>query len=221
MLEDTNVEKPSLVGMITNPTEQFERIRKQPLIWGAMGIIIILFIIGLWLSSLGIDFSEVITTENELIIEEEFEEFVKAFEKIGFFIGGIIGPILGVLVSSVIYLLVAKIVQSAVTFRQLFSMNTYIMIITVLGVIINGIFFAIFGGQFEDQFTSLGSLINLQGPVGIVFDNLEVFSIWNLILTAIGLEKVARFSKGLAWAVPITIFVIGILFAVMGANIEI
>lgn len=53
-----------------------------------------------------------------------------------------------------------------------------------------------------------------------LLDSLEIFSIWNVILTAIGLEKVARLSKGVAWTVSIVLFVIGVLFAMFGAAVS-
>lgn len=220
MSEETMEQKPSLIGMITNPTEQFERIKERPVIWGAMGIIIILFMIGMWLTFLGVDLTGEISNEMGVEIDEELEGFIEFFENVGIFLGGIIGPIIGVLISSIIFLLVGKIVNSSVTFRQLFSMNTYIMIITALGVIVNGILFAIFGGESDIVFTSLGFIMNGEGPSGAIANHLEVFSIWNLVLTAIGLEKVARFSKGLAWAVPIIIFIVGMFFEIANASMQ-
>lgn len=226
MVEETNKQKPSLLGIITSPAEQFERIRERPLIWGAMGIIVILFIVGISLTFVGLDLSEIltdeiVTDEVGLELDEEFESIVKVTGIIFLFIGGIIGPLIGVLVSTVIFLLVAKIANSSVTFRQLFSMNTYLMIITVLGMIVNGILSLILNADPEVTITSLGSLLNLDGVSGAIMDNFELFGIWNIILTAMGLEIVARFSKGLAWAVPIAIFVTGILFSIMGASIPV
>lgn len=220
MTAETNKQKPSLLGMISNPTEQFERIRERPIIWGAMGIIIILFIIGTSLGFIGVDFSEVLS-ESGLEVDEELESILKGIGIFSVFFGAIIGPIIGVLIASVIHLLVAKIAQTTVNFRQLFSMNTYIMIVTVLGVIVNGIFYAISSQGTDIPFTSLGYFIHLDGPSDAVVNSLEVFDIWKLILTAIGLEKVARFSKGLAWAIPIVIFLVGIIFGIMGSSIPV
>lgn len=214
--------KPSLLGIFTNPTEQFDRIRERPIIWGAMGIIVLLFIIGIGLSIVGVDLTELMTdSELELELDEDLQSIVKWLGIITFFIVGIIGPIAGVLISSIVHLLVAKIAQSTVTFRHLFSMNTYIMIVTVAGMILNGLLIAVFGGEMDVLYTSLGSLIDLEGAGGVLVDRLEIFAIWKIILTAIGLERVARFPKGLAWSVPIIIFLVGILFGIMGASVPV
>ena len=214
MTEETKAEKPSLLGMIWSPTEQFERIRERPLIWGALAIITVLFIIGMWLQSLGVEIPEL-----EGIPEEQLAN-VQVFSTIGIIIGGLFTPVITILISSFIYWLIAKIVRSDVSFRQLFSMNTYIMIISALSLIINGIAFALFGGSPEMMFTSLGSVIDAEGAMNGLLNSIEVFTIWGVILTAIGLNKVAEFSKGLAWTLSIAFFVISVIFAMIGASIS-
>lgn len=207
--ESQEVEKPSLLGMITSPSVQFDRIRERPLIWGAMSIIIILFIIGAWLTSLSV----------EIEIDEEFQGFFKVVLTIFIIIGGIIGPLFGTLVSSVIHLLIAKVVQSKVSFKQLFSMNTYIMIVSVISMLVNGVILRVINVDSAQLPTSLGSVIEADGALGAVLGSLEIFAIWSVILVAIGLHKVAGFSKGLAWTVSIAFLVTSILFALIGASI--
>jgi Yip1 domain len=130
---------------------------------------------------------------------------------------GIISPIFGALISTVIYLLIAKIARSEVSFKQLFSMNTYIMLISALSLIINGIGVALLGGNVSTVYTSLGSIISTKGAIAGLLNSIEVFAIWGLILSAIGLHKVAGFSKGLAWGIAIAFFVISIIFSMIGA----
>lgn len=217
MSEELNYEKPSLIGMITNPIEQFTRIKERPIFGVAICVVTILIVIGMWMNIAGVDIAELDEvqglTEGEIVI-------VEAIAKITFVFAGILGPILGVLVSSAVYLLVAKIVESSVTFRQLFSLNTYIMIITAVGSLINGIIFTIVGGNQDKMFTSLGVYVKADGATEAVFDSIEIFSIWGLVLTAIGLQKVAGFSKTMAWGISIILFVVGVIFAMMGAGLE-
>ena len=42
---EIKVEKPSLLGTIWSPGEQFERIRERPKVWGPLAIIALLFTI--------------------------------------------------------------------------------------------------------------------------------------------------------------------------------
>lgn len=212
--EEVKSEKPSLIGMIMSPGEQFERIRERPLIWGALAIVTLLFIIAAYLQTLGIE----IPGMEELSAEEA--ALVRTFSNVGVVITALFTPVIIILISSAIYLLIAKIARSDVKFKQLFSMNTYITFIGAIGGILNGILFAVFGGGEGTYFTSLGSLIEVGGAMQGLLDSLEIFSIWNVILTAIGLEKVARLSKGVAWTVSIVLFVIGVLFAMFGAAVS-
>lgn len=207
--EEKNVPKPSLLGMLTNPTEQFIRIKQQPIILTPMLIIIVLTIIGTWLSASNV----VIPELQDVEINQEMAALIDTFTKIGATIGGVIMPLLTTLISTVIYFLVAKIAQSNVSFKQLFSMNTFILLITAIGLIVNGFIYMLIGGTADVSPTSLGYILNQNN---VIYSSIELFSIWNLILSAIGLHKVANFSKGLAWGTVIAIFVVGILFLLAG-----
>lgn len=220
MSEETKVQNPSLLGMITNPTEQFERIKERPKIWIAMIIITILFVIGTWLTTLGMDIAGEMEGMEGMELDEESIAMVQTFAAIGSAVGALFIPIFTVLISSFIYWVIAKIVKSEVSFKQLFSMNTYILIISAIGLIINGAIMAIVGVNMDNpdaMFTSLGSLVSSGGIFGVILNSIEVFQIWVVVLTAIGLNKVAEFSKGLAWTIAIVFFVIGIVFGMIGA----
>ena len=199
--------------MIWSPTEQFEKIKETTKNWGALAIVTLLFVIGMYLTSLG----------NPMVIEgmpeipEEELAAVSMFTTVTMIITGLFTPIFGVLIATVIYLIIAKIARSEVSFKQLFSMNTYIMMISALSMIINGIGVALLGGTAGTMYTSLGSLIGAEGTMGALLTSIEVFAIWGMILQAIGLQKVANFSKGLAWTIVIVFFAIGIIFTMIGA----
>src|SRR5699024_3880551 len=111
----------------------------------------------------------------------------------------------------VVHFLVGKIAQSEVKFKQLFSMNTFIFFISSIGTLINGIIIYIIGSSTGIQVTSIASILDNDNMTLVALTSwIEVFSIWTLILTAIGLHKVAGFSKGLSWAIPIILTVLGI-----------
>ena len=213
MSEEVKAKNPSIWGMIWSPTEQFERIKERPKIWGALAIVTVLFVIGMYLTSLG----DPMVIEGMPEIPEEELAAVSMFTTITMIITGLFTPIFGVLISTVIYLIIAKIARSEVSFKQLFSMNTYIMMISALSMILNGIGVALLGGTAGTMYTSLGSLIGAEGTMGALLTSIEVFAIWGMILQAIGLQKVANFSKGLAWTIVIVFFAIGIIFTMIGA----
>jgi hypothetical protein len=206
--------KPSLIGMFTSPSEQFERIKQTPKIWVPLLIVSILYAIGMTLMALSLDAATLI----EQGVPEDQVDLALAFTKVTVAITGIITPIIGVLISSAIHLIITKIASSPVTFKQLFSMNTYIMVIGAAGVILNTAIRYAIGGNPEIYVTSLAGLLN-QDKSGIL-GSFEVFAIWSVIVTAIGLHKTGQLSKGLAWTIAIVFFLIGIGFALIGSLLQ-
>lgn len=212
-----NAEKPSLFGMILQPTEQLQRIRENPKILVALIIVSILSAIGMVMMSTGIDMSDM--SELEGLGEEELA-IVNVIGQIGFAITGLFTPIVTIFISTVILFIVAKVLQSDVTFKQLFSMNTYISIISALGILLNGLLIMIMPTGSDMYMTSLNSVIKAEGALGGFLEAFEVFSIWMFVVTAIGLQVVAKFSKKAAWTVIIILFVITALFTTIGATLE-
>lgn len=99
---------------------------------------------------------------------------VTMFSQIGFVIVGVFTPVIGILIGSFVHFIIAKIVRSEATFKQLFSMNTYIFIISAISMIVNGIVFMMIGGDPEKLFTSLNSIIGAEGILGAVLNSIEV-----------------------------------------------
>ncbi|ALC92418.1 hypothetical protein AM500_23610 [Bacillus sp. FJAT-18017] len=211
---EANVKQPapSLIGIFTSPIETFERIRKKPKIWVPLLIVTIIEVVAMWLMSRLMKPSDVAGPG----ISEQDLDMVLAFTKYTMIGSGVLIPILTVLISSAIYLAITKIAGSPVTFRQLFSMNTYIVFVTSVGHLLNMIIGNLIGTSYETHVTSLGGLLGKDtGVLGAI----EVFTIWSTILTAIGLHKVAGLSKWLSWTIAIIFFLIGILMALLGSMI--
>ncbi len=215
--EQPKLEKPSLFGMIMNPREQFERIRENPKIIVALIIVTVLTIVGMLLMMNGIDFMDDPALAG---MSEEEMMLVAMGSQIAFVIAGVFTPIFTLLIFSVVQIIIAKIVRSEVTFKQLFSMNTYIFIISVISVLVNGIVFMLIGGNSGVMVTSLNSIIGAEGILGAVFNSIEIFSIWALIITALGLQIVARFSKGLSWTIVIVFYVVSLIFQMISAGLN-
>src|SRR5699024_454697 len=98
--------------------------------------------------------------------------------------------------------------------------STFIYLIPALSLVVNGVA-ALFASNMNPDilFTSLNSIIGATGALGGFLNTIEVFSIWQLIISAIGLQIVGRFSKGLAWGVVIGIYVITTGFTMVSAGL--
>src|SRR5699024_7390988 len=204
MSEETETVKPSLIGIITSPVQQLKQIKDRSLIWSPIITIIVMVSIGSVLQGLSAEMPG---------IEEDVSNtpFMVILGAVAVALA-IAGTLIGVLIVSAIHMLIAKIALSTVSFKQLFSMNTYIAIITALGILINGIVAAVFGTENQEAiFTSIGSFVNDPGDVGMLsglWDSIEIFAIWAYIVTAFGLQIVAGFSKKLAWSIVIAFLLI-------------
>ncbi|MBL4952439.1 Yip1 family protein [Neobacillus sp. OS1-32] len=207
-------ESPSLFGMFTSPGIQFERIRENPKKWLPLTIVSILYAVGMFFMAATMDVQMLIDQG----LTKEQAEIALGVTKITVVVTGVLTPVITILVSSVIQLLISKFGSSSVSFKQLFSMNTYIMIIGAVGVILNTAIRYAVGGNPEIYITSLAGLLNSE-KAGVL-GSIEVFSIWSTILTAIGLHKTAGLSKGLAWTIAIIFFLVGIGFALVGTALQ-
>lgn len=202
LLED----KPSVIGMVINPNEQFERIKGRPVFAWALMMVIILTSIGMWLSLNGFDVTKVANMEDLVDFTPEELAAFEVLSKITYIFIGLIGPILKVIMSSLLFLVIARTFHSDVTFKQLFSLNTYVLFIVSLGIFVNGLITVLVGADPETTFTSLGYIINVDGSIGAFLNNIEAFQIWALVLTAIGLQKIANIPKNIAWIITIVFF---------------
>jgi hypothetical protein len=195
---------PSLLKMVWQPIIEMEKITKNPFVLFPLIIVTLLYTLGTTLIAMNVDVS--------LIVQDipDFDENSRLFRSI--IIGsaafsGFSTPIFNILFSSVIYYVVAKLSKSTVSFRQLFSLQTYIMFIGVIGLMLNALLLYSLHLNSIQSLTSLGSLVGNNGA----FNKIEVFSIWQSILSGIGLYKVAGLSKLLSLIVVIILFVLTIL----------
>src|SRR5699024_6052625 len=143
MNEEAVVEKPSILGMVMNPVIQFKRIKNNPKALVAMIVVTLFSALGMLIMTQGIDYTQQtgmdIMDDNELMIMTTIANATVV-------IMGLFTPIFSVLVSSAIYLAVAKLAHRDVTFKQLFSMNTYIFVISTISMLINGLAIMLVGG---------------------------------------------------------------------------
>lgn len=209
MKNTEQVENPSVFGLVLNPKEQFEKIKANPKSVLAVIIVTIVTFIGILFMYFNFSIPEELS---EGFSEQELQLMVNA-GKITLLIGGILGPIFGITIASLVYFVVAKMIKSSVSFKQMFSMFAHVNIIGAIGSIVHGLTIMLLPKMdLNVSVTSLGSIIEIEGMVGAVLDSIDIFGIWQLIITAIGLQIVAKFSKTAAWTTVIIIALIGTVF---------
>jgi hypothetical protein len=207
--------KPSLFGMIMNPGEQFDRIRQNPKILVGFLAVTLLMVAAAVLSLGNMDMTGQLSTDLG-VSEEEAAAFGTAAAIFGAVLGGI-GVIIGFLIMAAITFAIIKMVGSQAKFKQILSMTIYISFISAIGQLLNGLIaFLVKEENYINPYTSLNSIIDAKGGLGGFLMTIEVFTIWGLVLTAMGLQRVAGLSKAASWTITIIFFALGVILAIAG-----
>ncbi|MHA6488189.1 toxin SDP protection protein YknW [Bacillus cabrialesii] len=207
----TATEKPSLFGVITNPSVQFERIRERPAVWGPLFIVAAIIIVGAVLQSLGTDYSELMKSSDTQGLTAEQIETVATITKFGGMAGAIFGGIAALFIAPLIYWLCVKISGGVTTYKKMLSLGLFVSLISSLGLLVNGIVAFTTDTNSLYSMTSLAGIIPSDGALASVLNTFEIFSIWSYVLLAIGLHKTGSISKKAGWISVIVLF--GILVA--------
>ncbi|MFU8692719.1 YIP1 family protein (plasmid) [Rossellomorea sp. FS2] len=192
--------KPSLIKMIWSPVEQMNRIKETPNIMFALFIVTVLYTFGVATMALNYDMSTLL----EDIPDVESNSLLFKSIVIGSAaLSGLTTPLFNILASSCFFYIIAKIFKKSVTFRQIFSLNTYVMIIGVIGLLLNSLLLHTLNIEGIKTITSLSALVNNSS-----FEKLEIFTIWQTVVTGLGLYYVANFSKTLSWVISVVLLVL-------------
>ncbi|WP_129706392.1 Yip1 family protein [Priestia megaterium] len=201
--------KPSIFGFITSPVVQFEKMKSSPVIWGPLLFILILTAATTILAVYTPQAKEALQQQKEAGIEVN-----STFSMIGGAIGGVIAVVATLAFTSLILFLIAKLGTGKTTYRQMFSLNLFVTFITAIGQLINTGVAAL--AHTSANVTSLNGMVGAKGAMGGVFTSIEIFSIWGLILTAVGLQKVANVSKAASIITVIILFILGAAISGVG-----
>ncbi|HEF1856317.1 MULTISPECIES: Yip1 family protein [Bacillus] len=208
--QDVGAKKPSLLGMITSPGLQFERMKTTEKVWGMF------FLVALLQGLVGGLNSYVTYTSPEMIkMQKELGELAgkgSITSEVIYGIGsGFVGAMIGALFVSAIYKVFMMFFGNDTSYKKLLTIVVYTNIILIIGGLINGIIALILDGG-ATQYTSLGPLFD-QGSLAYGIGNtIELFYLWNLVLIWLGLQVTAGLSKVKAAIPIIVLFIIKAVF---------
>src|SRR6478735_8247381 len=104
--------------------------------------------------------------------------------------------------------------EAGIEANSTFSLNLFVTFITAIGQLINTGVAAL--AHTSANVTSLNGMVGAKGAMGGVFTSIEIFSIWGLIRTAVGLQKVANVSKAASIITVIILFILGAAISGVG-----
>lgn len=201
--------KASIFGFITSPVMHFQKLKINPVIWGPLLLILIL--------TAATTILAVYTPETQEVLQQQKEAGMEVSSTVSMItgsVGGVIGMVAVLAFTSLILFLIAKLGTGKTTYRQMFSLNLFVTFITTIGQLINTGVAAL--AHTSANVTSLNGMVGAKGAMGGVFNSIEIFSIWGLILTAVGLQKVANVSKAASIITVIILFILGAAISGVG-----
>ncbi|WP_020062719.1 Yip1 family protein [Bacillus sp. 123MFChir2] len=202
-------EKPSLFGMITSPGLQFERMRTNAPVWGAFFLLVLLGGIVFMAAS----YASLNNPELVKALKEDPTGTAKYFIMGGGFIAGLITTMIMFFISAAFYKVIMMFMGNDTTYKKLLSITVYSSVITCLGLLVNAVLAIILGGDGIERYTSLGPLFEKGTTAFSIGNSIEIFTIWGIFVTWLGLHITAGLSKKQATILVVIFFVISLAFS--------
>ncbi|PDZ37811.1 hypothetical protein CN520_08245 [Bacillus cereus] len=203
--QDVGAKKPSLLGMITSPSEQFERMKTSNAVWGAFWLLVL--IAGLVGGFAAYVYS---LTPEAIKLNKELGVTVSAAMTYGMGFGVIaISMAFVFLLSAVVYKVLMVFISNDTSYKKLLAITVYSSVISLLGLLINTILAYILGGSGQEMYTGLEPIFaSSSGVVKGIVSKFEVFTIWGYAVTWVGLQITAGLTKKQATIITIVFFVL-------------
>ena len=193
-------QKPSLLKMFWRPKEQFVKIRSNPIMATPLIIVTVIYIMASMVKALLIRAEDLMLPGMTVQEADMVAATAKAFTAMS----GFISPVFTILFMTLIYFIILKIARKNMTFKQLFSMNTYIFVVQAVGLLVNSLLMMVIDSSSGSAITSL-ALFNRDWSL---LNAIELFTIWKFVLTAIGFHLVGQLSKSTSIILVIVLFII-------------
>jgi hypothetical protein len=202
-----NMKKPSLIGILYRPTEEFRKLKDQPVFGTALLLVLALVTIisaitGMVVSSSPAKFEEL--TNQYPLTPEQFQAIQKSLPFVYAF-GSLSFAILIILFFSFLTWIFARIFKSKTTFKQMFSLCSHVSVVLVF-LILSEFLLIVAGVSKTIPHLSLGAILPVSGKIQDFLDSFELFTLWGYALLAIGLREIAELPPAKAWST------VGILF---------
>jgi hypothetical protein len=193
-------QKPSLLKMFWRPKEQFVKITSNPIMATPLIVVTVIYIMASMVKALFIRAEDLMLPGMTAQEADMVAATAKAFTAMS----GFISPVFTILLTTIIYFIILKIARKNTTFKQLFSMNTYIFVVQAVGLLINSLLMMVIDSSSGSAITSL-ALFNRDWSM---LNALELFTIWKFVLTAIGFHLVGQLSKSTSIILVIVLFIL-------------
>jgi len=215
-----------LVRVLFSPGAVFERVRERPkVLVPALGLAVVAtgltyFMMPFTQAAMATRMAQIAQQNPDAAAQAaKFQSLGFAFAPIGVFIGLLLG-------GAILWLLVLLFAGGDAKFKTLLSVATYSAIPSILlqaaGLVVLNMKGVGAVSSLQDLRPPLGLdllLPDATGFVGAVLAGINPFSIWGMILTAIGISTTHKTSKGSGYTVAIIAMVVGVLIGALFAGL--
>ena len=205
--QDVGGKKPSLFGMITSPGEQFEKMKTKSPVWVAF---LLFVLIGTITTAAVLYLSVVNSPEVAKELNGQDGQMIKWFALGGGAILGAIGTPIGLFIAAGFYKVIMMLMGNDTPYMKILSIYLYANLVFYIGGLLNVALSLIFDGNGTDAYTSLAPLFEKGTVLNGIASSIEIFNIWSLILTGLGLHIVAGLSKKKATILIVIFFILTI-----------
>lgn len=211
-------QKPSLLKMLTSPSEQFERMKGKVKIAVPMILLIIVSALLIGVIAYFQTKSPEFTQNLAPGVTPEMASTASIFVMISGVIAGIVSMLVAYFGGAAIYKIIAMITGSDITYSKILAITVYASVIGLVGTLVNVLLMTVLGGT-EPSYTSLAPLFQKGSVMYALGGALNIFSIWQYIVIALGLQVAGDIPKNKAIGIVVTMFVLSTLLAVGMASI--
>jgi hypothetical protein len=203
--EEKVTTKPSIFGIITSPTLQFERMKEK----APIGLPLVLVLL---LMTLATTLVAYVSLDNPILNNPELTGGMEipVGVTLGMAAGGaLIGGLISFYIIAGLYRVAMMIMGNDTNYKKLLSIVIFSSMISTLGVLVNGLIAFAVGG-YEPNYTSLAPLFSDNPLLKSIGTNFDIFNIWYYVVLGLGLQIVAGLNKTKAITLVIIVFLLGV-----------
>jgi hypothetical protein len=206
--ENVKAKKPSIFGMISSPSLQFERMKEKVPMGLPVFFMFLLMAIGGALASYVSSNNPVIKNINSTAGMQIPVSLTIGMGAVGAGVGGLIS----FFIIAGFYKLCMIFMGNDTPYKKLLGITVYSTIISTIGLFVNGIIAILLGG-YETTYTSLAPLVGDHPTLKAIAGQFDIFDIWYYVVIMIGMQIVAGLSRNKSIVLVVILFLIGIGFS--------
>ncbi|BCU83112.1 hypothetical protein JIR001_28950 [Polycladomyces abyssicola] len=208
--------EPSVWGVLWAPDQQWERIRVKPVFGGALAILALAETLSGALTGSFLSHNPAVAAS---LLQAGFPKaWMSPFLALLIGLFSLIGLLMNALVTSVLTWLMMKGLGGQGTFRQLFSLQTHLLVLMVLQTAVGAIGLLVTDGWLTKPPSCLAAYIPVEGGWSGLLMTLDLFMIWRLLLMARGMRMICRLSVTRSWMVACLLFLLDIIVNTLSAS---